>query len=253
MRRYFRADSRFAPSQWDTALLCNDVSHWLGANLESALLLYCQIAHAWLTIYGVLSNCCQRLMTDCKTTVLIDVWMPLILITFRWFISCNILFLVIYAMSESGFTYSYPFPYLKTDVEWISFSINTFWVTMYDHLTPFLTHIRLYAYDKNVEDWKRVSKKVIKRSFSACYCGKFRTKLCPWWRHQMETFSVLLALCGGNPPVTSHRSPVDSHRKSQWRGSLMVSLMPNSFLLEWNVFHFNKKIVVFFVFSNDAP
>ena len=31
------ADSRFAPSQWETALLCNDISHWLGANLESAL------------------------------------------------------------------------------------------------------------------------------------------------------------------------------------------------------------------------
>ena len=35
--RYIRADSRFAPSQWETALLCNDVSHWLGARLESAL------------------------------------------------------------------------------------------------------------------------------------------------------------------------------------------------------------------------
>ena len=33
----FNADSRFAPSWWETALLCNDVSHWLGANLESAL------------------------------------------------------------------------------------------------------------------------------------------------------------------------------------------------------------------------
>ena len=32
-----RADSRLALSQWETALLCNDVSHWLGANLESAL------------------------------------------------------------------------------------------------------------------------------------------------------------------------------------------------------------------------
>ena len=32
-----RADSRFVPSQWDTALLCNDVSDWLGASLESAL------------------------------------------------------------------------------------------------------------------------------------------------------------------------------------------------------------------------
>ena len=33
----FRADSRFAPSQWETALLCNAVSHWLGTSLESAL------------------------------------------------------------------------------------------------------------------------------------------------------------------------------------------------------------------------
>ena len=32
-----RADSRFAPSQWEMALLCNNVSHWLGANLESAV------------------------------------------------------------------------------------------------------------------------------------------------------------------------------------------------------------------------
>ena len=30
-------------------------------------------------------------------------------------------------------------------------------------------------------------------------------KRCPclsWWRHQMETFSVLLAICAGNSPVT---------------------------------------------------
>ena len=31
-----RADFRFAFNQWETALLCNDVSHWLGASLESA-------------------------------------------------------------------------------------------------------------------------------------------------------------------------------------------------------------------------
>ena len=36
-----RADSRFAPHQWETALLCNDVSHWLGAGLESALDVLC--------------------------------------------------------------------------------------------------------------------------------------------------------------------------------------------------------------------
>ena len=32
-----RVDSRFAPSQWETLLQSNAVSHWLGANLESAL------------------------------------------------------------------------------------------------------------------------------------------------------------------------------------------------------------------------
>ena len=33
-----------------------------------------------------------------------------------------------------------------------------------------------------------------------------------WWRHQMETFSALLALCAGNSPV-----PVNSPHKGQWR------------------------------------
>ena len=33
----YRADFMFAPSQWETALLCNDVSHWLGASLEFTL------------------------------------------------------------------------------------------------------------------------------------------------------------------------------------------------------------------------
>ena len=39
--------------------------------------------------------------------------------------------------------------------------------------------------------------------------------LVPWWRHQMETFSALLALCAGNSPVT-----VNSPHKGQWRGAL---------------------------------
>ena len=34
----YKADYRFAPSQCETALLCNDVAHWLGASLDSALL-----------------------------------------------------------------------------------------------------------------------------------------------------------------------------------------------------------------------
>ena len=42
-----RADSRFAPSQWETVLLSNNSSHWLGASLESALdyVCYCTPHH----------------------------------------------------------------------------------------------------------------------------------------------------------------------------------------------------------------
>ena len=41
-----------------------------------------------------------------------------------------------------------------------------------------------------------------------------------WWRHQMETFSAILALCAG-----IHWSPVNSPHKGQWRGALMFSLI----------------------------
>ena len=41
-----------------------------------------------------------------------------------------------------------------------------------------------------------------------------------WWRHQMETFSTLLAICAGNSPV-----PGEFPDKSQWRGALVFSLI----------------------------
>ena len=48
-----RADSRLAPSQWETSLQSNAVSHWLGANLESAL----KKPVAWfLAHYEVITN-----------------------------------------------------------------------------------------------------------------------------------------------------------------------------------------------------
>ena len=40
------------------------------------------------------------------------------------------------------------------------------------------------------------------------------------WRHQMETFSALQAICGGIP-----RSPANSPHKGQWHGALMFSLI----------------------------
>ena len=46
-----RADSRHAPRQWETSLQSNAVSHWLSANLESAI--YC--------IYQMFSPVCSSL------------------------------------------------------------------------------------------------------------------------------------------------------------------------------------------------
>ena len=45
-----------------------------------------------------------------------------------------------------------------------------------------------------------------------------RSTALTWWRHQMETFSALLALCAGKSPV-----PVNSPHKGQWRGALIFS------------------------------
>ena len=36
---------------------------------------------------------------------------------------------------------------------------------------------------------------------SISYPTSYRTPRISWWRHQMETFSALLALCAGNSPV----------------------------------------------------
>ena len=48
-----RADSRLAPNQWETSLQCNDVFHWLEANIETTLEVSSQvtviISASWLT------------------------------------------------------------------------------------------------------------------------------------------------------------------------------------------------------------
>ena len=49
----------------------------------------------------------------------------------------------------------------------------------------------------------------------------------PWWRHQMETLSALLAICAGNSSV-----PVNSPHKGQWRGALMFSLI-RAWINDW--------------------
>ena len=49
--RYARADSRFAPGQWETSLQSNAISHWLGANLDSALYTKTCTLSSWHTVH----------------------------------------------------------------------------------------------------------------------------------------------------------------------------------------------------------
>ena len=63
-----RADSRFAPSRWETALLCNDVSHWLGANRESTLEYAFPICHKNIIQNNRVELSPARLSALCKLT-----------------------------------------------------------------------------------------------------------------------------------------------------------------------------------------
>ena len=65
----FRVDSKFTPSQWETALLCNDVSHWLGGSLESSLQLH---SHGQLF------------------TMMVSVCMPLPWASVHWLVQCTL-------------------------------------------------------------------------------------------------------------------------------------------------------------------
>ena len=68
--------------------------------------------------------------------------------------------------------------------------------------------------------FKEIPKLGFWANFSWCkFLGNTSTTN-PWWRHQMETFSALLALVLG-----IHRSPINSPHKGQWRGALLFSLI----------------------------
>ena len=60
----------------------------------------------------------------------------------------------------------------------------------------------------------------IKRLTTQTWSFKWRSCAYTWWRHQIEPYSALLALCAGNLPV-----PVNSPHKGQSRGALIFSLV----------------------------
>ena len=77
--------------------------------------------------------------------------------------------------------------------------------------------------------WEFISTSCVGTKFKCTIPNLISARRWPssWWRHQMETFFALLALCAGNS-----RSTVNSPHKGQWRGALMFSLICAS-LNDW--------------------
>ena len=56
--------------------------------------------------------------------------------------------------------------------------------------------------DELVQERRNSSTLSVKLCFSCINSSTYYLTQLPWWRHPMETFSVLLALCAGNSLVT---------------------------------------------------
>ena len=80
--------------------------------------------------------------------------------------------------------------YCNSYIMWTSYSL--FWL---------LWFVDFYLKQKPSTKWTSHFLNI-----STCYeCGcinKLNSAVVPWWRHRMETFFALLALCVGNSPVT---------------------------------------------------
>ena len=57
------------------------------------------------------------------------------------------------------------------------------------------------TYMSQVAQYQTITKDLTLVIIVYVVCHKIRHDNKPWWRHQMETFSTLLAFCEGNPPV----------------------------------------------------
>ena len=86
---------------------------------------------------------------------------------------------------------------------------------------------RLYTVWHGIYDWcyilepGRSLTEMDSEKIHVNYTSVFSLEIClPWWRHQMETFSALMAFRRG-----IHRWHVNSPHKGQWRGALIFSLI----------------------------
>ena len=66
-------------------------------------------------------------------------------------------------------------------------------------------HINTYIYSRLLQE-RLISIDVniggVDRPPNITYISRQLPAVIPWWRHQIKTFSMLLAFCAGNSPVT---------------------------------------------------
>ena len=75
--------------------------------------------------------------------------------------------------------------------------INTIFFFWDDLYTVRQDNIYIYI---NIISFRRHNE-IINGNKKTALTHRSRVYLTPWWRHQMETFSALLAICAGNSPV----------------------------------------------------
>ena len=95
-----------------------------------------------------------------------------------------------------------------TEMAYDIFQLFVRWKPITAYVMAMIKQLSIIMFKLNQIDWRL--------SASLKWCKRPWT----WWRHQMETFSALLALCAGNSPV-----PMNSPHKGQRRGALMLSFI----------------------------
>ena len=64
------------------------------------------------------------------------------------------------------------------------------------------TPCHLFANNCNCSIFLFLSVNYLAITWSKLFVHLKKLRVIPWWRHQMETFSTLLAFCAGNSPIT---------------------------------------------------
>ena len=190
------ADSGLAPSQWETALLCNDVFNCLGANLKSDLhsLGLASISdqqpnvdkNIFLEVFShFLKHWDRNKMALCRRYIqahFIDffVFKKAYICTF----GCYFGLIFIYAILKKC---NLSFPSLMVDILLQNETLITPTINNSSNLDE--------TFSNEFPSYKMLYLSTISLQFRSEGLGER-------WRHQMETFSALLALCVGNSSMT---------------------------------------------------